>query len=448
MNKTTNVREAALDALIKIEKNQAYSNLLLNEVMKSKNLSSIDEPLFTQIVYGTLQQKKQLDYILSFFSKKPLGKLEPWAVTLLRLSLYQLKFLDRVPDHAVLNEAVTIAKKRGHKGIGGMVNGILRSYLREGGPSFEDIKDPVKRTAVVTSHPEWMIKRWTKHYGLETAVEIAEANNQPPVTSVRINAVTADKEEVIAELAAAGLHVEESPLLENALRIRKGSAAFTRAFKEGRISIQDEGSMLVALAISPQKDEEILDACAAPGGKTGHIAELLHNTGSVTSLDIHEHKVQLIEEQAKRLHLTNVHAKKGDARKIENLQQFDRILIDAPCSGLGVIQRKPDMKWTKQEEDIERLAVIQKDILHHMWQFLKPGGILVYSTCTIDYEENEAQINKFLEGRKDAEQNTSMIDMLPEVLRTESNNGSSLQLLPGKFGTDGFFISSLRKSFE
>lgn len=217
MSKTTNVREASLDALIKIEKSQAYSNLLLNEVIKSKNLPAIDVPLFTQIVYGTLQQKKKLDFVLAGYSKKPLVKMEDWVVTLLRMSLYQLMYLDRVPDHAVLNESVEIAKRRGHKGIAGLINGILRSYLREGTPSFNTIEDPIQRLAVETSHPEWMIRRWTSQYGRKETIAIAEANNLPPATSIRINITAAEKEKVIKELEAEGLSVEESPLLSTAL---------------------------------------------------------------------------------------------------------------------------------------------------------------------------------------------------------------------------------------
>lgn len=445
MTKITNVREAALDALTRIEKNQSYSNLLLNEIIKSKQVPPADISLFTQIVYGTIQQKKRLDFVLASFSIKPLEKLEPWVLQLLRLSLYQLIFLDRVPDHAVLNEAVNIAKTKGHKGIAGMVNGILRSYLREGAPSLESIKDPLKQLAVETSHPEWMIDRWIKDFGEVKAVSVANANNQPPFTSVRINYTVTDKKSVLEELGAEGLQVEESPLLESALRIKKGAAASTKAFKEGRISIQDEASMLAGLALAPEEDEQILDACAAPGGKTVHIAELLNHTGAVTSMDIHDHKVKLVKEQADRLHLKNVQAITGDARKIAELPLFDRILIDAPCSGLGVIQRKPDMKWTKKEEDVNRLAVIQQDILHHIWQFLKPGGELIYSTCTIDAAENQNQIERFLSSTDDAEANKEMIDRLPAMLKEQSSDGSSLQLLPGEFGTDGFFISALKK---
>jgi 16S rRNA (cytosine967-C5)-methyltransferase len=443
----SNVREAALDALVKIKKNQTYSNLLLNEIINKKNLNEKDVPLFTQIVYGSIQYQRKLDYYLEKFSKKPLNKLEDWVLVLLRLSIYQLEFLDRVPDHAILNEAVTIAKKRGHKGIAGMVNGILRSYLREGPPEVEKIEDPVIRLAVQTSHPDWMITRWAKQYGMKAAQAIAEANNIPPVTSVRINLLKSGREEILQEMMKEGFEVEKSPLLAEALRVKKGNAASSTAFQQGRISIQDEGSMLVARALAPEPGDKILDACAAPGGKTVHIAELMNNQGSLVSVDIHDHKVNLIEEQADRLDLGIVSALKGDARNLRGFEpeSFDKILVDAPCSGLGVIQRKPDMKWTKTEEDIIRLTEIQSEIIANVWVLLKPGGRLVYSTCTIDREENEAQVEKFLKGNPDALKDESLAEKMPEIISKDILSSSSLQLLPGKFGTDGFFIASICK---
>lgn len=444
----SNVREASLDALLKIHKNQTYSNLLLNDVINQKKLSKVDVPLYTQIVYGTLQQQRYIDFILESFSRKALDKLEPWVLVLLRLSIYQLKFLDRVPDHAVLNEAVTIAKRRGHKGISGMVNGILRSYLRNGEPELKEAGGPLVQLAVKTSHPDWMIERWVNQFGWETAETAAEANNHPPGTSVRINPLRVTIEEAMTELQNEGLEVEISPLLpEEALRINRGSAAATRAFQDGRITIQDESSMMAGKVLAPNSGERILDACAAPGGKTTHLAEQMQNKGEVISIDLHEHKIRLIDQQAERLGLTNISARTGDARTLdsETLGSFDKILVDAPCSGLGVIRRKPDMKWTKLQKDLERLIFIQKDILECVWKLLKPGGRLVYSTCTIDKYENEMQVKRFMGDHKDAVADQGMFDRLPEEVKIDVKDNFMLQLMPGKFGTDGFFVASLEK---
>ncbi len=439
------VREAALDALLRIEKNQAYSNLLLDEVLKKHQLSSRDSGLLTQIVYGTLQHQRLLDHTLAAYSNRPPDELAGWVRQLLLLSLFQLKYLDRVPDHAVVNEAVNLAAKRGHKGISGMVNGILRAVIRKGFAAVE-AEDTVTRTAIETSHPDWMISRWTRQYGAETAADIAVQNNVPPVTSIRVNAMLISPEEVRSLLEEEGLTVRDSPIFKTAFRVSGGSAAATEAFKKGFISIQDEGSMIAVQALDPEAEDIILDACAAPGGKACMIAERLNNSGRVTARDLHTHKVKLIESQAARLKLTNLLAETGDARSMEEEAVYDKILVDAPCSGLGVIRRKPDMKWSKQEADIERLSRLQKDILDKAWRALKPGGRMVYSTCTIDEAENEAQLQSFLERHRDAEPDETMKSRLPENVQQLMTTESSLQLIPGKIGTDGFFICSLTKS--
>lgn len=444
-----NVREAALDVLLKIEKNQAYSNLLLNDTIKKLTVSAKDVPLLTEMVYGTIQQQKKLDFYLEAYSKKPLNKLEVWVHLLLRLTVYQLVFLDRIPDHAAINEAVEIAKNRGHKGISGMVNGILRSMLRSDLPNTEIIEDKVERLAVETSHPEWLLNRWIEQIGFAKTKEIAIANLTTPVHSVRVNTTRMSKQDVIDSLEEEGLEVEESPNVEESLRVKRGSIVNTKAFQEGWISIQDEGSMLVSHVLDPKPGERILDACAAPGGKSTHMAERMSNKGEIKSIDIHPHKVKLIMNQQERLGLTIIDGQVHDARLlIDNYkpETFDRILVDAPCSGLGVIQRKPDLKWAKREGDIQRLSVIQQEIIESIWPLLKKGGRLVYSTCTIDHEENENVITTFVDRHDDAGFEENFIERLPKVMSEKSNQTEGrIQLYPGEFDTDGFFISSVIK---
>ncbi|WP_416151829.1 16S rRNA (cytosine(967)-C(5))-methyltransferase RsmB [Salipaludibacillus sp. HK11] len=444
-----NVREAALDVLLKIEKNQAYSNLLLNDTIKKMTVSAIDVPLLTEVVYGTIQQQKKIDFYLEAFSKKPLNKLETWVHILLRLSVYQLVFLERIPDHAAINEAVEIAKKRGHKGISGMVNGILRSMLRSDLPSTETIEDARERLAVETSHPEWLINRWADQFGLDKAKEIAIANLTPPIHSVRVNTTLVSKQKVIDSLIEEGFEVEESANVEESLHVKRGSIVKTKAFQQGWLSIQDEGSMLVSHVLAPEPGEKILDACGAPGGKSTHIAERMNNKGELKSVDIHGHKVKLIMDQQERLKLSIIEGDVSDARKLSekySAETFDRILVDAPCSGLGVIQRKPDLKWSKRESDIQRLSVIQKEIIQSIWPLLKKGGRLVYSTCTIDSVENEGVITTFVENHDDASFDEGFKERLPKVMRESPNNAiGRIQLFPGEFDTDGFFISSVMK---
>ncbi|WP_096189180.1 16S rRNA (cytosine(967)-C(5))-methyltransferase RsmB [Evansella halocellulosilytica] len=444
-----NVREVALETLLKIEKNQAYSHLLLNDMITKSKLNKRDVPLLTEIVYGTIQRQKTLDFYLTPFSKRPLHKLEDWVRILLRLTLYQFVFLERIPDHAAINEAVQIAKKRGHKGISGMVNGILRSVQREGLPNVDDVLDEIEKVAVKTSHPYWLIDRWTNQYGLEKTERMAASNLLHPTHSARVNVSRVTVDEVLHSLSEEGIEARKSDLLPESIIIQKGSLSHTQAFKHGWITIQDEGSMLVAHALGVQQDEHILDACAAPGGKTTHIAEMLDHTGEIHALDIHPHKVKLIMQQVERLEIKNVTAQSLDARKASDqfeVESFDRILVDAPCSGLGVIQRKPDIKWTKKEEDIYQLAEIQKEILHSVWPLLKTNGTLVYSTCTVDQEENEENIRSFIHSCPNAHIDETLKDRLPvEVQRTMNENRGMIQLFPGDYGTDGFFISALVK---
>lgn len=444
-----NVRDAALDVLIKISKDQAYSHLLLNETVMKKQIKEVDVPLLTEIVYGTLQHQRKLDYYISAFSKKELAKLDKWVLILLRLSVYQMDALDRVPDHAILNEAVRIATRRGHQGIAGMVNGILRSIQREGTPDLDEIKDNEERLAIETSHPDWLIKRWIRHYGFETAYQIAHGNVAYPVSSARVNLLKGTREDLMKEWTSEGLQVTESPYLDEAVRVNKGVISRTAAFKDGRCSIQDEGSMMVTGLLDPKPGMKVLDACAAPGGKTSHIAERMHDEGELFAMDIHKHKIKLIDAQAERLGLSVIRGVKGDARLARDQfdeASFDCILVDAPCSGLGVIQRKPDLKWTKSEQDIERLTVIQQEILKQIWPLLKPGGRLVYSTCTIDFEENEGQAVHFVREQEDADFEADFLLRLPIAVQASSyakDNG--IQLIPGQFGTDGFFMTSIVK---
>lgn len=444
--KKINVRELALEALEKLEQNQAYSNLLLTSVIKTNTLSDQDRGLLTELVYGTLQNKIALDYMLKPFIRKP-NKVKPWVIQLLRLSAYQMEYLEKIPDRAAIHEAVEIAKKRGHKGIASFVNGILRSLQREGAPSFAEIEDPVLRLSTETSHPEWLVKEWVEAYGFEVAEKICRIHLVPPKQTLRVNQIKADKETLLNEMENAGLEAEAGDLSPDAIKLLKGSIASTEFFQNGQVSIQDESSMLVARALDPKPGETVLDACAAPGGKSAHIAELMKNEGSLTSLDLHRHKVKLIQEGAKRLGLTIIDAQTMDARKAGDAfgaERFDRILVDAPCSGFGVIRRKPDMKYTKTPEDSRRLSEIQLGILREIAPLVKKGGTLVYSTCTMDRTENEEVMHAFIQEHPEFEPDLSLEKRLPEKARPFVQDGS-LQILPHYFGTDGFFISSMRK---
>ncbi|EFM12954.1 sun protein [Paenibacillus curdlanolyticus YK9] len=451
-------REVALEALVKIEREEAFSNLVLNSALQHAELSRADAGLATELVYGTLQRRLSLDHALSALAAKGLGKLEPWVLQLLRLSAYQLLFLDRIPAHAAVNEAVAIAKRRGHSGISGMVNGMLRNLLRrrdELAPeaAAESAARPALRIALRHSYPEWLVARWIAAYGEAAAEQICAAGNAPPHASIRVNRLRATREEAIAILAESGIEAAKSAVSPaGVVAQRGGSLADTIGFRDGRWTIQDESSMLVAQAARPAAGMTVLDCCAAPGGKTTHLAELMGNEGRVIANDVHPHKQALIEQQAERLGLTCVEAVTGDAAELGerySSESFDLVLLDAPCSGLGVIARKPEIKWTKSEGDIREIAAIQKKLINGVAGLVKPDGRLVYSTCTIDRDENDRQISQFLKDHPeytlDAEWPAELLESLRSAGAVQGEFTGALQLLPNHFGSDGFYIATLRK---
>ncbi|HJH10870.1 MAG TPA: 16S rRNA (cytosine(967)-C(5))-methyltransferase RsmB [Metalysinibacillus jejuensis] len=437
-----NVRDAALSILLAVDKNQAYSNLLLHETIKRHKIEPKDRALLTEMTYGTLQHKMTLDYYLEPFIR---GKIDHWVRWLLRLSLYQMHYLTRIPPHAAVNEAVEIAKRRGHKGIASTVNGILRSILRQGVRSTDEITDPIERLSIATSHPNWLVERWVAAYGMATTQAMLEENNVPPIQTVRVNLTKGTVEEAITHLTAEGIKVERSTLIPECLHITGGQAARTAAFGQGLITIQDESSMLPATVMNPQPDWRVLDMCAAPGGKTTHLAEKMNDEGSILALDLHPHKLELIDENTARLGLESIDTAPLDGRKAPEylaVESFDAVLVDAPCSGLGVMRRKPDIKYTKREEDLESLQAIQLSLLKAATRLLKPGGLLIYSTCTVDKTENEGTVAQFLQDVKKMQ--LTPLQNLPAALDAKQKDGM-LQVFPQDFGSDGFFVAAFRK---
>jgi len=436
------LRSTMLDVLLRIDAG-GFSHLLIDHQIKAKHIDPKDEALLTEVVYGTVQRKLTLDYAVSHFAKQP-DKLKPWVRALLRMSMYQMVYLDRVPDHAVIHEAVEIAKERGHKGIASLVNGVLRSVQREGMPSASDIADPVKRLSIETSHPEWLVKRWIEQYGQETARRMCESNLVKKPLAVRVQPLRISREEAIRRLKEEGYETSESLLSEQGIIIEKGNVLRSELFKKGMLTVQDQSSMLVAEMLDLEPGYTVLDACSAPGGKTTHIAEKMHDEGTVCAFDIHEKKAKLVTRKAEELGLSIIEAKGYDARKLGEQfadETFDRILVDAPCSGLGVARGKPDIKYSKREEDIYSLAQIQATILSSVAPLLKKTGKMVYSTCTVDKTENEEVVRRFLTDHPDYQLDESFFDELPAVLQGSPGLSQyGLQLFPQTLDTDGFFL--------
>lgn len=448
--KKPGAREAAMDVLTRVEQDQAYSNLLLNQTLEKLKLERQEAALATELVYGTIQRLNTIDYFLGRFASKGLERLQPWVRSLLRLSFYQIRYLDRIPPHAAVNEAVELAKRRGHAGIAGLVNGILRNVLREKARlTLPEGLPPAQRLALEESHPEWLVQRWLARYGEEAARAMCRTNNEPPKVSLRVNPLKGGRDALAGRLEEAGVETQPSLLAPDGLvAVSGGRLGGHPLFAAGEFSIQDESSMLVARVVAPEAGMRVLDCCAAPGGKTAHMAELMGGKGEVVAADLHEHKEALIRDQANRLGLRNIRTVVSDARKLDEkfpAASFDRILLDAPCSGLGVIGRKPDLKWTKTEGDIAEIAALQRSILQAVHKLLKPGGLLVYSTCTTEPEENAEQVQRFLAEGPGFALEPFPEGLLPAGKTAEAGAAGMLQLLPQDYGSDGFFIARLRR---
>ncbi|MCD8914617.1 16S rRNA (cytosine(967)-C(5))-methyltransferase RsmB [Staphylococcus simulans] len=428
------VREAAFETLLSINQDKAYSNLKINEVLKESELSRADKGLFTELVYGTLKHKFTLDYYLKPFVQT---RIKGWMRTLLWMSIYQYKYLDKIPDHAIINEAVEIAKQRGGLHNSKVVNGILRNMMRSVLPDPSEIKDDQQRFAIEYSLPKWIVKHWVTHHGLETTEAIAKSLVERPGQTVRVNTNRTTVEDAIARLEKEEYEVQQDNDIAYCLHIYGRPVVESRAFKDGYVSIQDKSSMFVAEILAPTEGEMILDACSAPGGKACQTAELLQGTGQVDATDIHEHKIELIEHNIKKLRLKNVHAFQHDATQPYD-KKYDKILVDAPCSGLGVLRHKPEIKYAQTKDTVDGLVELQLEIMNNIKDFVKPGGVIVYSTCTIEQMENENVIYTFLKQNKDFEFEPFSHPRTGEKVKT-------LQILPQDFNSDGFFITKIRR---
>lgn len=440
------LRNSILDLLLRIEEGGGYSHLLISNEIKRKQIALKDEGLFTEIVYGTMERKLTLDfYIEPFLQNK--RKLESWVRMLLRMSVYQLLYLDKVPEYAVIHEAVEIAKQRGHKGIASLVNGILRNMVRKGVPNTFDIKDKKKRLAIETSHPEWLVNRWVEHYGFSKTKQMCEANLTHKPLTVRVQPLRISRQDAMNQLNKEGYEIKPSIFSNHGIIIERGNIMKSKLFQNGFLTIQDQSSMLVAEMLDVKPGMSVLDACSAPGGKATHTAELMEDKGHVYAYDLHKNKIKLINEKADKLDLKIIHAKQHDARHLTNIHEnssFDRIIVDAPCSGLGVVRGKPDVKYNKTEQDITRLASIQLEILEAVAPLLKREGLLIYSTCTVEPLENEQIVQRFLNRNKDFQVDTNFFEDLPDQMeRLAGKSIYGLQLFPQDFQTDGFFLTRL-----
>lgn len=445
--KIINAREVALKVINEIESNGAYANIALaqeiNRRMSQGHLSDQDRRFITELVYGTVKAGATLDWILNIYLNRPLTKVAPVIRNILRLGIYQLFFLEKVPASAACNQSVELAKKFGHAGTVKFVNGVLRNAAR----SPEKIvypdrdKDPTKYLALKYFHPEWLIERWVNRLGVTSCEALCQTNNTTPPLSLRTNIVKINRDALIKRLTDEGVTCRASNWTPEGIVCQEHPALSTlTSLKEGLFQVQDESSMLVAHILDPKPGEFIIDACGAPGGKTTHIAALMNNTGQVLSTDIYEHKLALTRENAARLALTNIETKALDAVNLGSMfpHKADRVLVDAPCSGLGVLRRKPDSRWRKSVETLHDLPKLQAAILTSASQCVKQGGVLVYSTCTTEPEENQDIVQTFLNANPDF-----TLDQTGQYLPGQKRSDSMLQLWPHIDEVDGFFIARM-----
>ncbi|WP_338420860.1 16S rRNA (cytosine(967)-C(5))-methyltransferase RsmB [Staphylococcus saprophyticus] len=430
----TNVRALAFETFQDIINDKAYSNIIINDVLSNNELNRADKGLYTELVYGTLKRKYTLDYLLKPFVQT---KLKGWVRQLLWMSIYQYVYLDKIPEHAIINEAVEIAKYKGGPHNGNVVNGILRNIMRSDLPDFTEITDDKKRIAIEYSLPKWLVDHWTTHFGIEKTETIAQSFLDKVTTTVRVNLTRISVDDAIRRLTDDDYIVEQDREIETCLHISGKPIIESRMFKDGLISIQDKSSMFVGELMALKEGDQVLDACSAPGGKACHIAEILNGTGHVDATDIHEHKIDLIDFNIRKLRLSNISAFEHDATEKYD-KVYDKILVDAPCSGLGVLRHKPEIKYEQSQHAIESLVEIQLEILNNVKYNLKPGGTMIYSTCTIEQMENENVVYTFLKENKDFEFDPFEHPITGEKVKT-------MQILPQDFNSDGFFITRIRR---
>jgi len=445
------VRQLASEILLKVDSRKAYADVLLDHNLKDPTLSDRDRALLTELTYGTLRWRGKIDARLIHYIRRSLDDTDPLIRNLLRVTFYQLLFLDKIPDYAAVNEAVELAKAHGGSKVAGFVNGVLRSFLRERDrtAALQSTSDWQEAAlAIEYSHPQWLVEKWLNYFGRKETETLLKANNEIAPLVLRVNSRKGSREALLGLLLKNGVAAVTTRWSPAGIWVQSRSTVNQLpGFQEGLFQVQGEASQLVSYLVSPQKGERILDACAAPGGKTTHIAELLADTGELIALDKSERGIEKIRENVARLGLASLRTARSDVSRplpAELCSPYDRILVDAPCSGLGTLRSHPETKWHRDQSDIERLAHLQKNIINQVARHLKPGGVLVYSTCTLTNNENEHIVEEFLEHHKEFVLDDA-VSYLPEKARSLVR-GNYFMTLPHRHDTDGFFAARMRKA--
>lgn len=427
------VREIALKILYDIDKNDAYSNIALGKALKearrsSTNITQKDIGFISEIVYGTVSWKLTIDEIIKKYSNIKIKKISLWILNILRIGVYQILFLDKIPKSAAVNEAVNLAKRYGHKSSSNFVNAILRKIEKRDYEELFEIKDNIERISKTTSMPVWIVEELLKQNSLEKVEQICRDSNLRPKLCIRVNSLKTNLPMLIKELEEQGIKVELGELEEFLFLKGAKNIESLKSFQEGWFTVQDEMAGYIPKLLNPKRNEKVLDACSSPGGKTTYIAQQMDNQGEIKAWDLHEHRIKLVDEAANRLGIKIIKTEVRDATIYERKYDhyFDKILLDVPCLGIGVLKRKPDIKWKRKKEDIQEIVKVQEKILENCSKYLKQGGELVYSTCSILKQENEEIIYKFLENNQNFK--------IKKIMQVYQNKK-----------TDGFFICKIQK---
>ena len=443
-NPAPSARRLAYQALYDVLEKDAYANITLQSIMGKYTLKKEESHLLTELVYGVLRKYNYLLWIISQMSKQPLKKLHPSVRILLCISLYQLLYLTRIPESAAVNESVKIAKKLTHQGNVRFINGLLRNYLRQKETIVipSETENPLLHDELTYCLPGWLIQRWEKECGRDKALAIFSALNETPCMTIRVNSLKTTKEDFMKQLADNGIEAEDIPGLKEGLTIRKGASQFfTHLLSSGEAYVQSASSMVPVHVLEPKAGETVLDMCAAPGSKTTQMAEWMKNEGTIDAWDLYPHKISLIKKNAKKEGITIIHAGARDSSKPmpQVNGKYDKILLDAPCSGLGVLGHKAEIRWRRQEADLEAFPPLQQKLLTCAASYLKSGGTLVYSTCTLNRAENEDMIRWFLSEHPEFEP----VDFT--LSDTQTSEHGIMTLWPDEWDSDGFFVAKLKK---
>jgi 16S rRNA (cytosine967-C5)-methyltransferase len=442
----TNPRQLAFLALRDIHQRGAFTDIALDRVLRTVQLKSADRGLVTELVYGSVRRSRTLDTLIDQLGKKKAHQQPPDLRTILHLGLYQLRYQQRIPPSAAVNTTVELAKENGFKGLAGFVNGLLRQYQRLAATN-DPLKlpvEPVERLGICHSFPDWIIRIWVEQLGLAQTEQLCQWFNQSPTIDLRVNPLQASIEEVASAIKSVGVNVQRLPQLPQALRVTGGTGTIQQlpGFSEGWWTVQDSSAQLVSHLLNPQAGDVVIDACAAPGGKTTHLAELIGDRGKIWACDQAASRLRKLQENTQRLQLQSIQICTGDSR---NFPQFtncaDAVLLDAPCSGLGTLHRRPDIRWRSTPATVEELSTLQRQLLDQAATWVKPGGVLVYATCTLHPQENEEIIQPFLEDH-------SHWHIAPPPSNSPLSNFSTppgwLKVWPHQHQMDGFFMVKLK----